>query len=70
MLKIVALDGLLLNPGDNPWDPLARLGELVVYDRTAPGELVERSHDADVLVLNKKSLSGNEIAQLPRLKFG
>ncbi len=67
--KIVALDGLLLNPGDNPWDPLAELGELAVYDRTAPDELLEHARDADVLVLNKKSLSAAEIERLPRLKF-
>lgn len=69
MVRIVALDGLLLNPGDNPWGPLAVLGELVVHDRTAPAQLIERSREADVLVLNKKSLSAKEIEQLPRLKF-
>ena len=26
-MKIVVLDGYTLNPGDNPWDPLAALGE-------------------------------------------
>ena len=27
-MKIVVLDGYTLNPGDNPWDPLAALGDL------------------------------------------
>lgn len=31
-MKIVVLDGYTLNPGDNPWDPLAALGDLTVYD--------------------------------------
>ena len=33
-MKIVVLDGYTLNPGDNPWDPLAALGDLTVL--TAP----------------------------------
>ncbi len=32
---IVVLDGHTLNPGDNPWDGVERLGELMVYDRRA-----------------------------------
>ncbi len=28
------MDGYTLNPGDNPWDDLAALGEIEVYDRT------------------------------------
>ena len=31
-MKIVVLDGYTLNPGDNPWDPLAALGRCM----TAP----------------------------------
>jgi len=34
-MKIVALDGHTLNPGDNPWDPVSALGEFSVYDKTA-----------------------------------
>lgn len=42
-MKIVVLDGYTLNPGDNPWDPLAALGDLTVYDRTNPEDVLERS---------------------------
>ena len=31
-MRIVALDGHTLNPGDNPWAPVEALGEFVVYD--------------------------------------
>ena len=42
-MKIVVLDGYGLNPGDLSWNGLEALGELTVYDRTAPDELMERS---------------------------
>lgn len=42
-MKIVVLDGYGLNPGDLSWEEMQALGELTVYDRTAPAELLERS---------------------------
>ena len=68
-MNIVALDGYTLNPGDNSWSPIERLGELVVYDRTHPGQVVERSIDADVLLTNKTVIGPNELEQLPKLKL-
>ncbi len=69
MTKIVVLDGYAVNPGDNPWDALAELGELTVYDRT-PGELVlARAADADVLLVNKVALTADTLARLPLLRF-
>ena len=52
-MKIVVLDGYTLNPGDNPWDPLAALGDLTVYDRTNPEDVLERSRGAEILITNK-----------------
>ncbi|MDR2675466.1 MAG: D-2-hydroxyacid dehydrogenase [Opitutaceae bacterium] len=68
-MKITVLDGHTLNPGDNPWDDLARLGELTVHDRTAPPDILPRAADADMLLTNKTPLTGGTIARLPRLKF-
>jgi glycerate dehydrogenase len=68
-LKIVVLDGYTLNPGDNPWDEVAKFGELVVYDRT-PGELiVERCAGAQIVLTNKTRLSSNTISALPELRL-
>ena len=52
-MKIVVLDGYTLNPGDLSWDALKELGDVTVYDRTAPGELMERAKGAEVLLTNK-----------------
>ncbi|MEK7107192.1 MAG: D-2-hydroxyacid dehydrogenase [Patescibacteria group bacterium] len=68
-MKIVILDGHTLNPGDNPWDAVAELGEFVLYDYTPAGQVIERSLDADVIVTNKAVLSAEVINKLPKLKF-
>ena len=52
-MRVVVLDGYTLNPGDNPWDGVAALGDLTVHDRTPPEEIVERSLGADIILTNK-----------------
>ena len=68
-MKIVILDGYTQNPGDNPWTPVEDLGDVVIHDRTAAGEILARAADADVLVTNKCPLDAATIAMLPSLKF-
>ena len=69
IMKIVILDGYALNPGDLSYDCLRQFGELTVYDRTAPEELISRAIDADALLTNKVVLGEKEFAQLPRLRY-
>ncbi|MBP9507209.1 MAG: D-2-hydroxyacid dehydrogenase, partial [Bacteroides sp.] len=45
-MKIIVLDGYTANPGDLSWDELTSLGECVIYDRTAPEEVIERASGA------------------------
>ena len=68
-MKIVVLDGITLNPGDNPWTSIEQLGELTVYDSTRPDQVVSRSVEADILLTNKVVLDRETIQQLPSLKF-
>lgn len=68
-MKIVVLDGYTLNPGDNPWDALAALGDLTVYDRSAPSEVVERARGAEIVLTNKTVLDAATIAALPDVRF-
>jgi glycerate dehydrogenase len=68
-MKIVILDGYTINPGENPWEPVAAQGELTVYDRTTPDSKLERAADADILLTSKVKLDAATIAALPRLKY-
>ena len=68
-MKIVVLDGYGLNPGDLSWKGMEALGELVVYDRTSPSEVMERSANAEVLITNKTVITAEHMAALPQLKY-
>nr|WP_275983927.1 D-2-hydroxyacid dehydrogenase [Paenibacillus hamazuiensis] len=63
------MDGYALNPGDLSWSGLAELGETVIYDRTAPGQLPERAQGADMLFTNKTVLDEAALASLPGLRY-
>lgn len=68
-MRIVVLDGHTLNPGDNPWDDLAALGDLTVHVRSAPDEIVPRARGAEVVLTNKTHLDAAALAALPGLRF-
>ena len=68
-MKIVVLDGYCLNPGDLSWEDMASLGDLRVYDRTSPSELLNRAEGAEVLITNKTLITGNDMEALPQLKY-
>lgn len=68
-MKIVVLDGYGLNPGDLSWDWLNELGEVKIYDRTSPAEVIERARGAEVLFTNKTVLDGKTLRELPGLKY-
>lgn len=68
-MKIVVLDGHAVNPGDNPWDELAGLGDLSVYERTPSEHVLARARGADVLLVNKVPLTAPALAQLSELRF-
>lgn len=68
-MKIVILDGYTTNPGDLSWEWLSAYGEVTVYDRTPREKIVERTHDADIVVTNKTPLGRPEIDQMQSLRF-
>lgn len=68
-MQIVLLDGYASNPGDLTWEPLEEMGEVTVYDRTQPSEVVERAHDAEIIVTNKVTLTRQTLEQLPNLRL-
>lgn len=68
-MKIVVLDGRTLNPGDNPWNEVARLGDFTCFDATSRECIVPRSANAEILLTNKTPITAETLSQLPRLKF-
>ena len=68
-MKIIVLDGYGLNPGDLNWEGFESLGELTVYDRTLPSELMQRAAGAEVLITNKTLITAENMADLPELKY-
>ncbi len=68
-MKIVVLDGHTLNPGDLDWAPLAALGELEVYERSAPDEVEARVAGAEIALTNKVPFDAARLQRLPQLRY-
>ena len=68
-MKIVVLDGYGVNPGDLSWETLEALGEVEVYPRTAPEDVIDRCFNAEIILTNKVVLNKQILVSLPRLKY-
>ena len=69
MEKIIILDGGVANPGDLSWDALAALGDLTVYDYTAPQDVISRIGDASIILTNKTVISADVMSACPNLRY-
>ena len=68
-MRIVILDGHVVNPGDLSWDALRVLGDLEVFDRSSESEVVNRARAADALLTVRTPLSAHTLKQLERLRY-
>lgn len=68
-MKLVVLDNHGLNPGDLDMSPFEQFGELIVYPRTSPDQVLERCKDADMIFVNKVYIGDELMAQCPKLKY-
>jgi len=68
-MKIVILDGYTENPGDLSWGGFEAIGELKVYDRTPPEQIIERIGDAEVVITNKTPLAASVFDACPGIKY-
>jgi glycerate dehydrogenase len=68
-MRIVLLDSFAADQGGTIWPELRVLGELVVYPRTAPHLVHERSAGAQALLTNKVALSADLMSALPDLRY-
>ena len=58
------------NTGDRlDWRSLAELGQLTVYDRSTPGQVLDRAAGASMVLVNKVQMTQQVMASLPRLRY-
>ena len=67
-MKITVLDRASLGK-DTPFDVLRELGDVVIYDATAPDEVNERIGDSDVIIVNKIKLTRDVLSNAKKLKL-
>ncbi len=68
-MKIVVLDGQALNPGDLSWAPLKALGDVQVFERTNPKDVLANIGDAEVIFTNKTPLQRETVRKMPNVKY-
>lgn len=68
-MKIVILDGHAVNPGDLTWECLEQFGEVIVYPRSAPENVVERIGDAQIVMTNKTAITEEVLTACPSVKL-
>ena len=69
-MNIVFLDAYTLNPlNDLDLSVLNKLGNITLYDRTSPDQIIERAKNAEIILTNKCPLNAQTISQLPHLKY-
>ena len=68
-MKIAILDAYTSNPGDLSWSAFEEFGEVTVYERTMPDELLERCVGSEIIFTNKVILNSEIIVKLPELKY-
>ncbi len=68
-MKIVVMDGHAANPGDLSWEAFEDLGDLAVYERTRPEQVIERARDAEAVTTNKVVFDAAVLEQLPALRY-
>lgn len=68
-MKIVVYDAYTASQGDVSWDGWDGLGDVTVYDRTAPEETVSRGSGAEIVITNKVVITRGIMEQLPDLRY-
>jgi glycerate dehydrogenase len=67
--QIIITDGFALGRNELSWQAFEQLGDVTIYDYTAPNELLNRIEKADILIVNKTVISAETIGHLPNLKY-
>ena len=68
-MKIVVMDGNGVNPGDISWEKIEQFGQLTVYPRTTPEEVLDHVGDAEIVLTNKTVFDAEIISRLINTKY-
>lgn len=68
-MKLVILDGSVVNPGDLSWEFLNRFGQVTVYERSVGEDVISRIGDAEIVMTNKTPLTEEIFAACPNLRL-
>jgi len=68
-MKLVILDHHALNPGDMDLSEFRSFGEVIVYPRSKPEEVVERIGDAEMIFINKVIIDRKVMDACPNLRY-
>ena len=68
-MKIVVLDRPLEKPGELDWSALNAFGDVTIYDRSAPEEVIPRIGDAEIVLLNKAVITEETFCACPNIRF-
>lgn len=68
-MKIVILDGYTESHDDVSWEPFEVLGNVTIYDRTAPEDITERIGDAEAVIVNKVPITRDTIEKCGNLRY-
>ena len=68
-MKIVVMDGNGVNPGDISWEKIEQFGQLTVYPRTTPEEVLDHVGGAEIVLTNKTVFDAEIISRLTNTKY-
>ena len=69
-MKIVVLDGFLVNAGEQDWSPVSKLGEFIYYDMTTGSDNVaQRIGDGEIVLTNRCPITAETISQCTNLRL-
>ena len=69
-MKIIVLDGFLVDTGGQDWSPISRLGEFVYYDMTtARDNVAQRIGNGEIVLTNRCPITAQTISQCPNLRL-
>ncbi|MCD7896215.1 MAG: D-2-hydroxyacid dehydrogenase [Planctomycetaceae bacterium] len=68
-MKIVVLDGHVVNPGDISWEAIETQGDFSYYDLTPADKVVDRIGDAEAVFTHKVLMNDDVFAKVPSVKF-